>query len=133
MKPPFMNTVKAKSVQFGLSATKPASCRKPGRGSSKGDKSSSQPRPQFSFKNDGHGRSPGVWPFRPGSLPSQPVLPRALCAGAEARRDRAGGFPSGRQHSVLNIHRDRYFLKGEPTRGKVHSQGDAQKKVSVPA
>lgn len=119
MKPPFINTVKAKSAHVGFSATKPASCRKPGRGGSKGDKSSSQPRPQFSFRNDGH--SPAVWPAGPTPTQLAPVLAvaslccRVLSAGAAVRGDRAGGLPSGGPHSVLNIHRHRYFLKGEPT------------------
>lgn len=44
---------------------------------------------------------------------------RPLCAGSAARGAGARGLPSarppGRPRSVLNIHRDRYFLKGEPT------------------
>lgn len=59
-----------------------------------------------------------------------PAPARGLCTGRCARGRRPVGAPPPAAASVLNIHGDRYFLKGEPPRGSSPPRGRAAQRRS---
>lgn len=118
----------------------------------RGEKSCFQLRFQLSYGNERDGPfAPSLPPVpSPSSaypfLPLTPALPvpelprrpgwwgrtRSAPGSRRARKPRpwAPLRPAG-PRTALNIHRDATFLKENLPRGKVHSQGEAQKKVSA--
>ena len=111
LKPHLVDTIKDKSAHLGLRAPEPASSRKPGTGrqgeGGRGPNRPSDRAARFLMEMVATGRAPqpGSRPRPPG--PRSPSRLRGPGRGAPFR-------PAG-PRLALNIHRDRYFLKGEPT------------------
>lgn len=113
LKPHLVDTIKDKSVHLGLRAPEPASSRKPGTGRGGGGEGGrGQNRPsdraaRFLKEMNATGRAPQPVSRPRPTGPRSPSRLRGPGCGARVR-------PAG-PCLALNIHRDRYFLKGEPT------------------